>query len=398
MPCWRGGRCYVGGVRRHRNGARPAEAYCFVLALDRSGASPRWRVLHRTYVTTEAQSHRRPSQSRDPGCTVVDGGDRIFVATHLGTLAALDPLTGGIEWLVKYRLASGGGRYNDPTFRPGRPVVGADTVSFGPADSDSLYVLDRDSGHLLFGQQGERVDRAAYNTNIPAEQLSGPWRGVLGIRHGRLFVHRDRAIEIFEPEREFVLGRRRLFRPAEKPVRSDDQQVPVQGPEEDPVTPPRIMGRLAFGTNGVALSGGTTLSLLPLRPVTDARSGRVEIQMTGAPIDDLNLDALPAEWNPKPDQGRLGPQLAGACLRVDGWRVPKMCRQELPSGAAGARVRCEAALPEPTAGPTEVVCGRCRPRDPATRVRYLVLVSRDYLTAFELAPPPAGAPGGTHGR
>jgi hypothetical protein len=116
--------------------------------------------------------------------------------------------------------------------------------------------------------------------------------------------------------------------------------------------------------------------------------------MTSAPIDDLDLATIPG-----PDgASRPGTALAGACLRVDAWSVPAMCRQPLPSAPDAIPDRCHRALPRPIAAGRPVVCPGCGHRYPADRVRYCVLVSRDYLTALQLAPPEAAGSGGTNGR
>ena len=155
------------------------------------------------------------------------------------------------------------------------------------------------------------------------------------------------------------------------------------------------MGRPAFGTHGVALAGGTRLALLAVRRQRDA-DGNDVIDMTH-PIDDLELSALPVPRRTTQGSGGTGQLLAGACMLVDGWNVPRQCRGRVRPEGGLPPAPCLAPLPFPIR-PGLITCPRCGVGYPARRRRQLVMVSRYYLTILELASPTGGASGGDDGR
>jgi hypothetical protein len=381
-PLWRGGRLYAAVLRQRREAE---EVWVVALAPVTSGREiAAWRVARWCYVTTRAQNFHDSRSFDELQARITDAGDRIILATSTGSVSAIDPLTCRVQWLVKYRLA-GDTFDGESSFLPGRVSVSGDTVAVGPKDSDTLYLLDRATGRLLWARTGKTIDPDQYAKYLAPERTSGPWRAVLGIRHGRVFVQRDRSIEILPLSEERVEGRRVVW---------DDQALQIQQPDRDSAEPPAVMGRPAFGARGCAVSGGSTLVLLPVRR-SAAGGGAGDavdaITMTGTPIDEINLDALPVPELAAQGPRRRGPLLAGACLRFDAWGVPRRCAEEVPSGPGheddGDDTRiCDAWLPVPReAGP--VRCPACGHTYTARRVRHLVLVSRDFLTRFELDPP-----------
>lgn len=378
-PVWRGGRLYTAVLRRRREAEEvwvAALAPSTTVTTTAAGTTPGWRVMGHCYITTRAQNFQDPRGLDELSARLSDGGDRLFLSTSTGSMAAIDPLTCRVSWLAKYRLA-GDTFDGQSSFLPGRVELAADAVAFGPHDSDTLYLLDRATGRLLWARTGTAVDPDQYARYLEPERTSGPWRSVLGIRHGRVFVQRDRSIEILPLNAERIEGRRVMW---------DDQALQIQRADPDSTEPPAVMGRPAFGAAGCAVAGGSTLVLLPVRRTVTPGDDTEVITMTGAPIDEVNLDALPVPELAAPGARRRGPLLAGACLRINSWGVPRKCAHQVPSAPDDEAPRtCNAWLPVPhRAGP--VVCPSCAHVYPARPVRQLVMVSRDFLTVFELDP------------
>ncbi|MCI0342402.1 MAG: PQQ-binding-like beta-propeller repeat protein, partial [Planctomycetales bacterium] len=296
VPVLRGSRITVGARRESQNQQQESWVLGFVLGA-RTREEPRtpgprpgegrmrrpWRLAFQTFVCSQGGGGGpRGLGGPAPGPTVADGGDILVAVTHAGAVAGIHPVTGGLRWLLRYRH-SGGDSPASELFLPGRAVFSGQEVIVGPADSDTVYALDRRTGDLLWkrpsgdddpdGLAGGLVPRA------PPSRL-GPWREILGVRGGRVFLRRDQAIEALRLARG-------TFENRFDPSLSDSGGAPVAG-------------RPVFGAGGLAIAGGR--KLVVLGPNLVEHLGEVE------------LDSIPA---PGHDQGGCGSKLAGALLRVD---------------------------------------------------------------------------------
>jgi len=168
-PLLHGGRLFA-LVRRRKPFGFEA---CFLLRLDPQTG----RILHSVHLgeaPTGSYGYRRPTLSHPAA-----NGDRVFVQTNLGTVAAVSASTGHVAWLHRYRSRLTDDAEGSWPARTGRTMrswqynptmLWRDRVVCAPLDTDALLVLDQADGRLIH--------------RIPATHIHTP-DYILGI-HGRL--------------------------------------------------------------------------------------------------------------------------------------------------------------------------------------------------------------------
>ncbi len=354
VPVIRGSRIYVGARRESANQQQESWVLGFVLGppAREEDKTRTWRLAFQTFLCSSGGGlGPRGGGSAAPGPTVADGGDVLVATTHAGAIAGIHPVTGRLRWLLRYRHA-GSDSPAAELFLPGRAVFAGQEVVVGPADSDTVYALDRRTGDLLWKRPAGDDDpdglAGGLAPRAPPSRL-GPWREILGIRGGLVFLRRIQAVEALRLARGTF----------------DNRYDPSLSDPGDASGGAAVAGRPVFGAGGLAIAGGR--KLVVLGPNLVEHLGEVE------------LDAIPA---PGRDAGGCGTRLAGALLRVDAWR-PTRCRKEIVRGSGTSP--CGNDLPVPAAEGERLVCPNCRAVHAATRVRLLVMVSREYLTVFQVA-------------
>ncbi len=111
-------------------------------------------------------------------------GGRLFYNTNLGTIACLDPLTGSIEWLVRYRRSVKEKQaYPQPDrfrYRDLNPcVVHGGLVYCAPQDCPEVFALDAITGDLVWSTNDAAVADVVH---------------VLGVTDAHLIVSGDRLL------------------------------------------------------------------------------------------------------------------------------------------------------------------------------------------------------------
>jgi len=111
------------------------------------------RIAFATHLGESAiggYGYRRATLTHAAAC-----GDRVFVQTNLGTLAAVSAATGALHWLFQYATPSsdtaappGPGRYNQQThaWQNSPPMIWRDRIVAAPLDADELFVLNQNTG------------------------------------------------------------------------------------------------------------------------------------------------------------------------------------------------------------------------------------------------------------
>jgi len=110
---------------------------------------------------------------------LVVNGDRVLTQTDLGTLAALDLMTGRIIWQSLYRQIAlpKTKSYNPPdrqrTWRVAAPVVIGDIVVSTPSDSHEIAAFHRDDGRVLWSYDSSTIDRLGGSGKFSHDLLLG---------------------------------------------------------------------------------------------------------------------------------------------------------------------------------------------------------------------------------
>jgi outer membrane protein assembly factor BamB len=146
------GRVYV--AMRHTD-VKPQE---YVAAFDAATGRRLWRT---SVVAADSPASGRGDEITHNLLTLV--GDRVFINTDLGAVAALATEDGQIAWLHRYdRIA---GRQHEPLpvcfdRDPSPCVYDRGLVYVAPADSPSVFALDAGSGAALWASDelGDMVD------------------------------------------------------------------------------------------------------------------------------------------------------------------------------------------------------------------------------------------------
>ena len=170
-----GDKLYVTVAKRDNVGVRRS-----VAAFDRFGGQLIWKSPALATGTVEG-SDRANLLSHQ--LLTMEGG-RLFYSTNLGSIACLDPLTGQIEWLVRYRRHdkekqaypnSGRFRYRDLN-----PCVIQDGLVYcAPQDCPEVFALDALTGDLVWSTDDSSAADVVH---------------LLGVSRDHLIVSGDRLI------------------------------------------------------------------------------------------------------------------------------------------------------------------------------------------------------------
>lgn len=140
---------------------------CVLLGLDARDGSLRWQT-HLGSASIGGFGERRPTMALP---AYRDG--ILYVATNLGTVAAVSALTGQVAWLRAYAGAAGGSPVVRMPWRYNAVIVDGLRLVCFPLDSDKLLVLERSSGLVIL--------------EIPAGSL-GDAEYIAGVEAGRIYT------------------------------------------------------------------------------------------------------------------------------------------------------------------------------------------------------------------
>jgi hypothetical protein len=141
-PVCDGGRVYV--AMRHSD----VKPHVFVACFDAATGRRLWR--------TSIAAGDSPGSGRGEEIThnlLTLEGDRVFVNTNLGVVAAVATDDGRIDWLRRYDRAAGALRQPSPLYfdrDPSPCVYDRGMLFVAPADAPSVFALDADTGQTLW--------------------------------------------------------------------------------------------------------------------------------------------------------------------------------------------------------------------------------------------------------
>lgn len=303
---------------------------CYLITLDLATGRHKWS----TYIASSSTQNmtifgsRNALMSSDTTSHISYASGRLFVATNLGAVAAIDAYTGAIEWLSIYdrniqndpmRLRRFGGRQPSPTPRPftfNPAIVQDDHLFVLPTDSDSLLIYNATTGELV--------------KSISRRHLGRPDLGepdtLVGVFGDRLIVSADFQMlcmswSRYDPDEFSPTNEQMIYWPVTFPRTSEHMMSPVRG-------------RAFVTTNSVLVS-------------TARRLERIDMK-TGRRIG--SYPAGPGEWND--DEGPGNVVIAGDRVIVAGDRSV-----DVYTDLALARAKLEAEI-------------AAAPRDPGARLRY----------------------------
>ncbi len=102
-------------------------------------------------------------------------GGRLFYNTNLGSIVCLDPMTGAIEWLVKYASRSESSEFPKPDrfrYRDLTPcLLSAGLVFCAPQDTPEIFALDILSGDLVWSTDDAEAADAIHLLGTHGETL-----------------------------------------------------------------------------------------------------------------------------------------------------------------------------------------------------------------------------------
>ena len=152
------------------------------------------RLIWRTYLgqgQMELNMFGNPIKEAIPGLVGEHRGT-LFVSTNLGTMAAVEAMTGMIRWISAYvqepipttRMQLTRERYEG--WKPSRPAFHGNRVFMAPTDSCYLYAVDTESGEWITVPAAERTILTRFTD-------------FLGIHGGKLIVS-GRNVVAIDPE------------------------------------------------------------------------------------------------------------------------------------------------------------------------------------------------------
>jgi outer membrane protein assembly factor BamB/tetratricopeptide (TPR) repeat protein len=187
---------------------------CYAVAFDAESGALRWS----TWIASgQVEQTMFGEHAREPLCAPVCMGDgKVFDASQIGCVAALDADTGRIRWVKEYDtilVNAAKGYYPDPRniiWQNNAPVYDQGVVVVAPMDSEYYYGLDAQDGKMLWRQSNSQHD--VFDAHSQLGYLVGATDGRVVTAGGRRVVCQDiqtgaRRWQVQLPDRHLVAGR-----------------------------------------------------------------------------------------------------------------------------------------------------------------------------------------------
>ncbi|HZU98347.1 MAG TPA: PQQ-binding-like beta-propeller repeat protein [Planctomycetota bacterium] len=189
--------------------------HCYAVCFDADTGAKRWA----TWIASgQVEQTMFGEHAREPLCAPVAVGEgRVFDATQMGCVAALDQDTGRLRWVSEYDqiiVNSAKGYYPDPRniiWENNAPVVDEGVVVVTPMDSEYAYGFKATTGEQVWRLSNKRNGADGFRPNYELHYLVGAADGRVVFAGGQRIVCLDIKTGArkwtVELERRVVAGR-----------------------------------------------------------------------------------------------------------------------------------------------------------------------------------------------